>query len=288
MSWNAFSGWDHDSEGDATGVPRELARIERFLLEMTAGRRPGRESNTSQLVKDELLVRLCGWPTRIEKLESENDSTNGVVDYLLRMRGVHVHLEVKRAGRALDDDQVCKYLRGRSQQPFEFGLLTNGLEWRLFAKVGALSSAGAVALGTTTDLTKVSRMLMYAGMSERLRKALLASTPLTRALCRTSAGPQDEFEEAFAEFFGTRAPMLSDVVERVEAAERAFKRRPVGPRFAPDVMLAVAAMRHDAAVAGFKKSFRSLVGFKRINTSDVREALRQALPLPHEIAEANW
>lgn len=283
MSWNALLGWEDDYYDDEAEVPdRQQQRVERLLDEMRSGKRSGRESNTSQVIKDELLVAICGWPTKVERLEAENESTNGVVDYLLRLPDVHVHLEVKRANRELQDDWISKYLNGGPEQRFEFGILTNGIEWRLFARARELPSIGLLRLGETSDLAKVVEFLRYAGLSERLRKSLLASTTCTRGLCRSSAAPQREFAEAFQKHFDAKPPLLTSIVDGMDALERDYRRRRDALRYSAETLMGVAAMRTDTAAEGFRNAFRTLVGFKRIGSGSAHKAVEQAFPFPHE------
>lgn len=283
MSWNAFSRWDDEALAEETVAPDlRLRRVDTVLAEMRSGQRAGRESNTSQVIKDEFLVDVCGWPRRIEKLEAENESTNGVVDYLLRLPSAHVHLEVKRAGRELRDGYVSKYLRGRPEQPFEFGLLTNGSEWRLLARVRDLPSFGVVSLGSTSDINEAADFLQHRALSARLRKSLLASTPFTRTFCGSPASPHRGFAKAYGEHFDGKAPLLGTLAAELHSLENRVRRRLPGPRYSAATLMGVAAMRTRVAAEAFHDSFSSFVGLKRVGFPIITRAIQHAFVFPHE------
>jgi hypothetical protein len=223
----------------------------------------------------------CGWPSYSYRGRLiPQVGVRGIVDYALtQVKGTStLLLEVKAFRRKLGSEMILKYLPHRANRAlsFVFGVLTNGLEWQLWAsgRVVLQYAGRPLQLGATNVFGDVASVLRYDGLWIALCRRLLDAPAFVRGMFGYERGLQSEFAEQYLELFGPPVPPLSELLSVFSDHERNGKRYPI------KCLAAAFALRKSSSA--FRSYARDLLGIPRrkMQAYFADDALANAFPPP--------
>lgn len=273
---------DAGDDGAArAALERAIGVFQRRVRKLQDAKSRPDESKTSLMVLSELLVPVCGW--RSARVEPQGSAARGIVDYSVRRRDESelLHLELKRLGRPLDENMVCKYLSADSAL-FEFGLLTNAVEWKLFAWGRSLSFAAQPLLvgeWSLETLPNLAWSIRWPSLWTGLRSMLLKRRDVLREAIATARGVEAAFRGDYRDAFGGTPRRLREVIDSLRGVLSSSKR--TGQWYPKELALEVLVLR-ELWGRHYSQAFFAFVGAKQ-GVSQSEDLAREALPLPAHV-----